>query len=197
MLVAQGARAGASVRYLGIARDDESALKSLVAEGLKSAALVLSGGVSMGTLDLVPGVLRDLSVTAHFHKVAMKPGKPIFFGSRGDTLVFGLPGNPVSAFVGFELFVKPALRRLGGHAMAVPEFRPLPLAADFRHATDRPTYHPARIETGPDGERVRPVAWLGSPDLKALTRADALMLLPPGEGVHGAGWPLPVLKLDA
>jgi molybdopterin molybdotransferase len=197
MLVSQAVRAGGVPRYLGIARDRVEDLTAKIGDGLSAAMLILSGGVSAGTLDLVPGVLQDLGVNAHFHKVRMKPGKPIFFGTRGDTLVFGLPGNPVSAFVGFELFVKPALRRLRGFAPAAPLFQPVPLAAEFRSDTDRPTYHPAKLEFGPDGERVRPVVWHGSPDLRALTRADALMLLPPGEGVHGEGWPMPVLRLAA
>ena len=91
--------------------------------------LLLSGGVSAGKLDLVPGVLREAGVAAHFHKVEMKPGKPVFFGTAqrlggGEpTLVFGLPGNPVSVLVCFELFVRPALRRLRGHADPGPHVR--------------------------------------------------------------------------
>src|SRR4030095_13909300 len=98
---------------------------------------LLSGGVSAGKLDLVPGVLREAGVVAHFHKVRMKPGKPLLFGTRGDALVFGLPGNPVSSFVCFELFVRPALRVLRGFPAAPPAFVPLSLAADFAYETDR------------------------------------------------------------
>src|SRR5205823_9297256 len=109
MLVAQAARAGALPYFLGIARDDVGHLRSLISEGLEADALVLSGGVSAGKLDLVPGVLQELGVRPHFHKVEMKPGKPMFFGTRhlraSATPVFGLPGNPVSAMVCFELFV--------------------------------------------------------------------------------------------
>ncbi len=117
MLVAQTARAGGVADYLGIARDRLESLTPLVERGLRSDVLVLSGGVSAGKLDLVPGVLTDLGVDAVFHKVAMKPGKPVFFGmaTRAQRcLVFGLPGNPVSAYVCFELFVRPALRSLDG-----------------------------------------------------------------------------------
>jgi molybdopterin molybdotransferase len=91
--------------------------------------------------------------------------------------VFGLPGNPVSAFVGFELFVRPALRRLSGDPVPDRPAVPLPLADDFACENDRPTYHPAKQE--PDG-RVRPLPWAGSPDLLALTKADALLELPAG-----------------
>jgi molybdopterin molybdotransferase len=196
MLMAQVARAGARPRALGIARDRVEELRERIGDGLRSPVLILSGGVSAGKLDLVPGVLAELGVAPHFHKVAMKPGKPVFFGTKSapgsETLVFGLPGNPVSAFVGFELFVRPALDVLRGRPAAGPNFVPAALVDEFRYATDRPTYHPARLENG----RVRPVTWHGSPDLLALTLANALVLLPVGEHVHRAGATLPVLPLD-
>jgi molybdopterin molybdotransferase len=195
MLLAQVAAAGGTPHYLGIGRDNVSHLWQLIGEGLTHDVLLLSGGVSAGKLDLVPDVLRELGVTAHFHKVRMKPGKPLFFGTRGDTLVFGLPGNPVSTFVCFELFVRPALRRLRGFPEELPAFTPLPLAVDFPCATDRPTYHPAWIEPAEMGEQVRPVPWSGSPDLRALTAANALMLVPPGEHHHRAGAAMSVLRL--
>jgi molybdopterin molybdotransferase len=195
MLVAQVARLGVRPRSLGIARDRLEVLRERIADGLRSPMLILSGGVSAGKLDLVPGVLSELGVTPHFHKVALKPGKPIFFGtkkqSEGTTLVFGLPGNPVSSFVGFELFVRPALDLLRGRASRGPSFDSMPLAAEFAYSTDRPTYHPARIEEG----RVQPVTWHGSPDLRALTLANALVLLPVGEHIHRAGIMLPTLRL--
>ena len=114
MLMAQVARAGGTPRYLGIARDREDSLRALITAGLGDPILILSGGVSAGKLDLVPGVLHNLGVEAHFHKVAMKPGKPVFFGTRDGHLVFGLPGNPVSSLVSFEAFVRPAIRKLLG-----------------------------------------------------------------------------------
>jgi molybdopterin molybdotransferase len=196
MLLAQVTSAGGKPWALGIARDDVEHLRRSINEGLKADVLLLSGGVSAGTLDLVPDLLRECGVTAHFHKVRMKPGKPLFFGVRGETLVFGLPGNPVSSFVCFELFVRPALRRLRGHAAEPPPMQSLPLAEDFPYATDRPTYHPAKIEPAAVGERVRPVPWHGSPDLRALTAANALLVLPEGDHKHKIGQPLPVLRLD-
>src|SRR6202011_5938652 len=109
----------------------------------------------------------------------MNPGKPVFFGTRDGTLVFGLPGNPVSALVCFELFVRPALRRLAGHAEPGPFLVRAALAEDFANRTDRPTYHPAaRAADGP-GWRVRPVPWHGSPDLRGLTKANAFVIFPP------------------
>jgi molybdopterin molybdotransferase len=196
VLAAQVARAGGVSRSLGIAPDRVDSLSSLIAEGLKSSILVLSGGVSAGKLDLVPGVLQELGVAPHFHKVAMKPGKPVFFGTRGDTLVFGLPGNPVSALVCFELFVRPALRRLAGHVQPGPFLVQALLADNFPYRTDRPTYHPARLEETETGRQVRPVPWLGSPDLRGLTEANAFLLLPVGDFVHRAGEVYPVLVIE-
>jgi molybdopterin molybdotransferase len=201
MLTAQACRAGGSAHYLGIVRDTLEELRARVSDGLAADVLVLSGGVSAGKLDLVPGVLRDAGVEAHFHKVAMKPGKPVFFGTRSrpgqpDTLVFGLPGNPVSAFVCFELFVRPALRRLAGHLEPGPAMVRATLAEPFPYRTDRPTYHPAHLEPSATGWRVRPVPWFGSPDLLATTRANALVLLPEGDHQHPAGVSFPVLRLE-
>jgi molybdopterin molybdotransferase len=196
MLLAQVTRAGGRPRALGIARDRLDSLRPLVAEGLQSAVLVLSGGVSAGKLDLVPGVLQELGVQAHFHKVEMKPGKPVFFGTRGATLVFGLPGNPVSALVCFELFVRPAVRRVGGHTDLGPWLGEAVLAEDFAYKTDRPTYHPAWLEAGDRGWRVRPVPWFGSPDLRALLRANAFLLVPAGQHRRQAGDVCPVMKVE-
>ncbi len=202
MLVAQVCRAGGVPRYLGIGRDEAARLRPLICDGLKAHVLLLSGGVSAGKLDLVPAVLRESGVAAHFHKVEMKPGKPVFFGtaqrmSGGEpTLVFGLPGNPVSVLVCFELFVRPALRRLCGHAHPGPRFLSALLSEDFAYRTDRPTYHPARLELCDEGWGVRPVPWFGSADLRALTQANALMVLPPGDHRHRAGQPFDVLSLE-
>lgn len=184
MLVAQAARSGAVPRYLGIGRDDADALAAMVRDGLENAdVLILAGGVSVGAFDLVPGVLRELGVEAHFHKVRMKPGKPLLFGTRGSTLVFGLPGNPVSSFVCFELFVRPALRALAGHRDPGPATATLPLSEPLAAKNDRPTFHPAKLE----GTAVRPLPWFGSADLRAILSADALLALPPGELLYEAG----------
>jgi molybdopterin molybdotransferase len=202
MLVARTCRVGGVPRYLGIGRDDPSVLRPLICDGLKAHVLLLSGGVSAGKLDLVPGVLREAGVAAHFHKVEMKPGKPVFFGTArrpggGDpTLVFGLPGNPVSVLVCFELFVRPALRRLCGHAEAGPHLVSAVLSEDFAYRTDRPTYHPARLELSATGRSVRAVPWFGSADLRALTQANALILFPPGDHRHKAGQRFDVLSLE-
>jgi molybdopterin molybdotransferase len=113
--------AGAEVDVLGIARDDEAAIREMFAQGLSHADVVISsGGVSVGERDLVRGVLDDLGVDSRIEGIALKPGKPLAFGVRGSTLVFGLPGNPASAQVGMALIVQPALLALAGRRRARP-----------------------------------------------------------------------------
>jgi molybdopterin molybdotransferase len=197
ILAALAARAGGLPNYLGIARDQAESLRPLIAEGLKASVLLLSGGVSAGKLDLVPGVLQELGVQPHFHKVEMKPGKPVFFGTRGDCLVFGLPGNPVSTLVCFELFVRSAIRRLLGHAVSGPRTVTAALAQDFAFKTDRPTYYPAHLEVADTGWRVRPVAWFGSADLRALSGTNALLVMPAGDHRHKSGQTFSVVVCDA
>jgi molybdopterin molybdotransferase len=197
MLIAQVCRAHGRATYLGIAADTIESLTALITEGLKSDVLVLSGGVSAGKLDLVPGVLQDLGVEAHFHKVTMKPGKPVFFGTRGQTLIFGLPGNPVSSLVCFELFVRPALRRLAGNKEVGPRIVHAALQEELRHQSDRPTYHPAVLIEDETGRKIRAQPWFGSPDLKAVTSANAFLVLPAGEHRFAAGERLPALLVDA
>lgn len=196
MLCALVSRTGGLPRYLGIARDTLDSLQPLVAEGLAADVLVLSGGVSAGQRDLVPGVLEEAGVQAHFHKVAMKPGKPVFFGTRGETLVFGLPGNPVSALVCFHLFVKPALRALAGQADPGPHLVEAVLTEELAHRSDRPTYHPARLTESPTGWQVRAVPWFGSADLRGLLPANAFLVLPAGDHRCAAGQVFPVLRQE-
>jgi molybdopterin molybdotransferase len=183
MLTAQTVRGGGLPRYLGISRDDRAIMRSLVAEGLEVSDVVLiAGGVSVGDHDLVPAVLEDLGVAIHFRQVRVKPGKPLLFGTgpKGQ-LVFGLPGNPGSSFVGFELFVRPAIRILGGHERAGPRTIRLPVLEAVAESNDRPTYRPAQLEQGEAGWSVRPLPWSGAPDLVGMQPADALLALPAGD----------------
>jgi molybdopterin molybdotransferase len=200
MLLAQAARAGTVPRTLGIAADRLDVLRSHIADGLRDDVLVLAGGVSAGKLDLVPQALAEVGVRALFHKVRMKPGKPVLFGIRPredgpPRLVFGLPGNPVSALVCFELFARPALRALRALPPG-PRFVQATLVEDFDNRTDRPTYRPARLHAAATGWRVQPVPWFGSPDLRGVTEANALVLLPEGEHRHRAGEVLPVMCVE-
>lgn len=200
MIVAQVSRAGGVPQMLGIGRDNVEHLRERITQGLAAGVLVLSGGVSAGKLDLVPGVLQELGVQAHFHKVEMKPGKPIFFGTRANqagpaTLVFGLPGNPVSSLVCFELFVRPALRNLQGREDAGGTVT-AELAEDFAYRTDRATYHPARLFVGGGKVQVRAVPWFGSADLRGVLSANAFVVFPAGDHVHRAGQRYEVLEVE-
>jgi molybdopterin molybdotransferase len=193
MITALTTRAGAAATHLGIVRDDPRDLSERIRAGLaESDVLVLAGGVSAGAADLVPGVLAEIGVETHFHKVRLKPGKPLLFGTKDGKLVFGLPGNPVSAFVCFELFVRPAIRALAGHADPGPHVQSMPLAKSLTTSNDRPTYHPARVT--PD-RRVTPLPWFGSADLRALLPADALLVLPAGSVAYEPGRPADVIVL--
>src|SRR5699024_9923296 len=144
-----------------------------VAEGLEVSDVVLiAGGVSVGDYDLVPDVLKELGVTFHFRQIRIKPGKPLLFGTgKKGQLVFGLPGNPVSSFVGFELFILSALRILGGHAEVGLRPIRLPAAEGLSDSNDRPTYRPAKLELGETGWSVRPLPWSGAPDLAGVQPA--------------------------
>ncbi|MDF1746797.1 MAG: molybdopterin molybdotransferase MoeA, partial [Gimesia sp.] len=151
MLYTQVLQSHAQPVPLGIARDERNHLREKINEGLKSDFLLLSGGVSAGTLDLVPSELQAAGVRQVFHKVDLKPGKPLWFGlleqeNRAPCYIFGLPGNPVSSMVCFELFVRSAIRQF----MGFPSPKPAPLEArlksDFQTRGNRPTYQPAMVE---------------------------------------------------
>jgi molybdopterin molybdotransferase len=196
MLAAQATRAGGVPDNLGIVRDDRDVTSSTIAKALAASNIVvIAGGVSVGKFDLVPAILEEQGVAIHVRQVRMKPGKPMLFGTKGDALVFGLPGNPVASFVCFELFVRPALRAIAGHANVGPVRASLPLAEDFAVTNDRPTYHPAKLEMGVAGFAVRPLPWLGASDLRGLQPADALMALAPGDTRLAAGQPVSVVVL--
>ncbi len=192
MLCAQIRRAGADPLPLGIARDERGHLRARIEAGLQADVLVLSGGVSMGEKDLVPSELAAAGVRQVFHKVNVKPGKPAWFGvlersPTSRTLVFGLPGNPVSSMVCFELFVRPALRRLMGHAAAEPTHIKARLTQAHTTKGDRPTYHPARIEWHETGPTITAVPWVGSSDLRATVAANSMALFCAGDQTYEAG----------
>ena len=143
-------QAGAEAHCLRIATDDEACLRERIETGFTCDVLLLSGGVSAGVLDLVPRVLQDLGVEQVFHKVNLKPGKPLWFGLRRgtpttrQTLVFGLPGNPVSSLVCFELFVRPAIQKLSGLEPTGLARSTAVLTKDHQQRGERPTYWPAK-----------------------------------------------------
>jgi molybdopterin molybdotransferase len=200
MLLAAATWIGATPVDLGIASDDCKKLSDGVARGLQVAdVLVLSGGVSAGVKDLVPDVLTSLGVTKVFHKVRLKPGKPVWFGVRaGDQryqLVFGLPGNPVSSLVCFQLLVRPALLALAGRGAAQQGTATLPLAVAYRHRGDRPTYYPVRAAQWRGSPAVETLDWQGSADLATLAAATGLAHFPAGDKSYEPGIRVEVLPL--
>ena len=178
LLTALARRAGCDARYLGIAPDREGPLAKRIRAGLAADALVLSGGVSMGVYDLVGKTLRDLGVEILFDAVAVKPGKPFTFGRRGSTLVFGCPGNPVSTYVVFQTFVRPALRKMAGFAAPVPITLHGRLVESVRQRAGRTGYHQAVAAWRDDGWSVRVLPTSGSADFLSCARGNVLAIVP-------------------
>ncbi len=177
-LSAQVIQAGALVKSRQTAVDNPQEIRYWIKKLLEICDIVLiSGGVSVGDFDYVPPVLKELGVKLHFEKIAVKPGKPTVFGTRGRTFVFGVPGNPVSTFVIFELFIKPLLLRMMGH-----EWQPLVIKGTMsqeiqRKRSERSAYYPVVYKDG----QVYPIPYHGSAHIHALTKANGLICLPRGQ----------------
>jgi molybdopterin molybdotransferase len=187
MLASALAGFGVEIEPLAPADDDEEALRRALERGLAADVLVTSGGVSVGEHDLVRAVERELGVEEIFWRVAMKPGKPISFGIRGETLVFGLPGNPVSALVGCELFVKPSLRALQGLKDPLPRFEPGRLSSELRRDVERDEFVRATSRVAGDSVVLDPVTGQESHMIVRSSAADALVCVPRGNGELAAG----------
>ena len=187
MLAAQLEAEGAVVTTLAAVADDESAHRRAIEQGLEHDVLVTSGGVSVGPHDLVRRVEAELGVEEVFWRVAVRPGKPVSFGIRGPVLVFGLPGNPVSSLVGCELFVRPALRALQGASDPGPRFAAGRLAVSVTRNAGRDDLMRARSTVTDDGVVLEPVGGQESHMIVRAAEADALVLVPRGEGELPAG----------
>jgi molybdopterin molybdotransferase len=178
---------GAETLQLGNAPDEKSTLRLMIERGLEADILVLSGGVSMGKYDLVEQVLADLGAEFHFTGVAIRPGRPAVFATCRNKLVFGLPGNPVSTMVTFELFVLPAIDVLnGGVPRALPVFR-AKLATQVREKGPMTHFLPARIEWEDREARVTQLPWQGSGDIVALALANGFLIVSPDRPEIGPG----------
>jgi molybdopterin molybdotransferase len=181
-LAAQLAAAGADVDRLAGVEDDEAATRDALERGLAGDVLVTSGGVSVGPHDLVRRALADLGAEEVFWRVAVRPGKPVAFAVRGPTLVFGLPGNPVSSLVGFELFVRPALLALQGVPDPRPPFRPAQLGRSVRRTASRDTLLRGRSRVEDGALVVDPVVGQESHMIVRAAEADCLVLVSRGDG---------------
>ena len=197
-LAAQVQLAGGVAWPLPIVPDEPVATRAAIADALAADAVITIGGVAGGERDHVRAALAEAGVDLAFWRVAIRPGGPMAFGVSGDGRpVFALPGNPVSAHVTFELFARPALRRMAGHARCFP----VPLRA--RLAERAPT-HPVkalylrgRLKREADGWRVATTGPQGSARLSGLALADALIVIPPGSEPLAEGAPVEVLPLGA
>jgi molybdopterin molybdotransferase len=196
MLAALAIDRGIAAAVFPIAPDEPAGLAAALARGLDSDVLLVTGGVSAGRRDLVPGVLESLGVRRVFHRVRMKPGKPLWFGvgpARGErpgTLVFGLPGNPVSTLVGFLLFVRPALSQLAGELSSTAAIRPARLGRECTHRGDLTAFRPAAFATPRESAEPPTIEILdssGSADVLAAARADGFAVFAPGDRVFGRG----------
>jgi molybdopterin molybdotransferase len=180
-LAVQITTAGGVPVQLGIAPDRKEALRGLIEQGLESDLLLLSGGVSMGKFDLVEEALAELGAEFFFQGVAVRPGKPLVFGRVRGRYFFGLPGNPVSTFVTFELFVRPAVEMLGASAFEPPVFLRARLNKSCRVKTGLTTFMPARVWVEERDPVVELVGWQGSGDLVGIAAANCFLVIHPDQ----------------
>jgi molybdopterin molybdotransferase len=186
-LAAQVRRRCGEAVILPIAPDVAARTRELIEQGLRSDLLLLSGGVSMGKYDVVEQVLQELGAEFFFTQVAIQPGKPLVFGRVGSTPVFGLPGNPISTMVTFEVFARIAVDRLAGRPDSPLPFVRARLGSDFQHKPVLTRFLPA-VLTGDYGEAtVNPVKWQGSGDLVALAGANCYLVAAAGQASWKAG----------
>jgi molybdopterin molybdotransferase len=192
-LAVQVKRAGGCPNILPIARDLYQATRELTEHGLRFDMLLLSGGVSAGKYDIVERVLADLGAEFYFDRVLIMPGQPLVFGKARGKFFFGLPGNPASTMVTFEIFARSAVELLGGQKEASLPLVWSKLSQDFRQKTGLTRFLPAVLSA--DGSQIAPMAWQGSGDVPSLTRANAFLVTEPDREKWTAGdWIQVLLK---
>lgn len=178
-LAALVAESGGEPVQLPIAPDEEGKLTELIQEGLKADMLLLSGGVSMGKFDLVEQALRNLGAQFFFTGALIQPGKPVVFGEVGSIPFFGLPGNPVSVMVTFELFARQMVQALSGAEPSRLKSASARLKKDFKTKTGLTRFLPATLDGGLYDPEVEVVPWQGSGDMLAAARANCYLVVPP------------------
>jgi molybdopterin molybdotransferase len=195
-LAAQVLDAGAEPHVLGVARDNEADTRALLVRAPEFDLMITTGGVSMGDFDVVKTVLEEIG-ELDFWKVAMRPGAPQTFGTIGGTPFFGLPGNPTSGMVGFELFVRPAIRKMAGFASLARPRAVATLTHDVKKKADRRYYLRSRLTRTPEGGYAVAIAGnQSSALLTAMHRGNCLMSLPEGESFVPAGTEVKCIRLD-
>ena len=188
MLAAQGEQIGLQCEVLPVVMDNPDDTRAALEDALSMADVVIvTGGLSMGKHDYVPEILRNLGVEVVFHRVAMKPGKPVLFGRIGEQMVFGLPGNPVSSYVTFEMLVRPALKRYMGHCDGALVRVSGRLTSSVKAVRGRVFFAPGMVRITGDEVEVSPVRTRGSADMTAFAPADGLIEVPADAGLLEAG----------
>jgi len=190
-IAVQVARAGGCPRILPVARDNYASTRELVEVGLRYDLLLLSGGVSAGKYDIVERVLADLGAEFFFDRVLIQPGQPLVFGKARDKFFFGLPGNPASTMVTFEIFARAAVEILGGEKEPMLPLLWSKLTGEFRHKTGLMRFLPARVSA--DGAEVSPIRWHGSGDVPSQARANAFLVVEADRESWAAGDSIRVL----
>jgi molybdopterin molybdotransferase len=192
-VAAQIQAAGGEPMILAIAPDEPGRLRELIMDGLEADLLLLAGGVSAGEYDLVEPVLTELGAEFFFTGALIQPGKPIVFGRVGNKYFFGLPGNPVSTMVTFELFVRPVLDALAGAAPQKLVFLHARLRSEIKTKTGLKRFLPANLSGEFEQAQVELAAWQGSGDIAAMARANCYIVIPPDRDRIPAGEWVPVL----
>ena len=184
-MAVQVGRAGGDPQMLPIARDNYESTRRLIEQGLDADLLLLSGGVSAGKYDIVERVMADLGAEFFFDRVLLQPGQPLVFGKVRGKFFFGLPGNPASTMVTFEVFARSAVELLAGAREAPLRLLQSQLSKDLRQKTGLTRFLPAQVST--DGSTVTPEPWQGSGDIAALSRANAFLVTDPDRESWAAG----------
>lgn len=178
---------GIKPRVLGIAKDNVQQLSRAIRKGLTDDILLISGGVSMGDYDLIPEVLKNAGVKQIFHKVNIKPGKPLFFGVKNKTVIFGIPGNPVSNFLSYLIFVRPAIRKMMGYKGCKPPFKEGIVRKEFRTKAGRRHFVLVKAIEQEGHLYLLPVESHGSADTLSLSKADGFMMVDEGAPIVQSG----------
>ncbi len=174
MLAALVRASGGEAHILPVARDTAEALRPLLQEGLRHDLLIVTGGVSAGKYDLVKPTLRELGTEFIFERVRIQPGQPTAFGVCNGKPVFGLPGNPGSTLITYQLFARPTLELLGGRTEPMQPFLSAQFQMPFRHKGGLTRFLPARLNE--DGQHLRHISWQGSSDVPALAKANVFLV---------------------
>jgi molybdopterin molybdotransferase len=190
-LAAQVRRAGGQPEILPVAPDERQATRRLLERGLGADLMLVSGGVSAGKYDVVENALQELGAEFYFDGTLIQPGRPTVFGRVGRSFFFGLPGNPVSTMVTFNIFARAALELVAGQNEVALPFFPARLTCPFRHKTGLTRFLPARLSA--DGSELTPIKWQGSSDVPAVSCANVFLVADPERESWEAGEWMPVM----